>query len=89
MRVNIDKKNNVCTLDQEQYIDQLLIKFNMLNCKEASTPMESKLNIGKYNNVKDPNLPYQQLIGSLMYLSVLTRPDIAFSVSFLSQFTSC
>lgn len=33
MRINIDSKYNVCTLDQEQYIDQLLIKFNMLNNK--------------------------------------------------------
>lgn len=89
MRVNIDNKNNVCTLDQEQYIDQLLIKFNMLDCKEASTPMESKLKIDKIDNINDSNIPYQQLLGSLMYLSVLTRPDIAFSVSFLSQFNSC
>lgn len=89
MRVNIDHRNNVCTLDQEQYIEELLIKFNMLNCKEVSTPMELKLNIDKDNNVNDTNIPYQQLIGSLMYLSVLTRPDIAFSVSFLSQFNSC
>lgn len=88
MRVNIDSKNNICTLDQEQYIDQLLVKFNMLNCKEANTPMELKLNI-ENNNVNDTNIPYQQLIGSLMYLCVLTRPDIAFSVSFLSQFNSC
>lgn len=89
MRVNIDEKNNTCTLDQEQYIDELLIKFNMLNCKEAGTPMESKLNIDKNDNVNDDSIPYQQLIGSLMYLSVLTRPDIAFSVSFLSQFNAC
>lgn len=33
-------------------------------------------------------MPYQELIGSLMYLAVLTRPDIAYSVSFLSQFNS-
>lgn len=32
------------------------------------------------------NVPYQELIGSLMYLSVSTRPDISFAISFLSQF---
>ena len=30
--------------------------------------------------------PYRQLIGSLMYLMVATRPDLAFSLSKLSKF---
>lgn len=34
-------------------------------------------------------MPYQKLIGSLMYVAVLTRPDIVFSVNFLSQFNNC
>ncbi|XP_043070728.1 secreted RxLR effector protein 161-like [Drosophila grimshawi] len=33
--------------------------------------------------------PYQNLIGSLMFLSVTTRPDIAYTVNFMSQFQSC
>ena len=87
MRVRIDRKYNVVTLDQEQYVEQLLEKFNMLNCKVAST-LECKLDIDK-SETCDDSIPYQQLIGSLMYLSVLTRPDISYSVSFLSQFNKC
>lgn len=33
--------------------------------------------------------PYQQSIGSLMYLALMTRPDISYSVSNLSQFNNC
>ena len=33
--------------------------------------------------------PYRQLIGSLMYLMVVTRPDLAVSLSKLSKFNNC
>jgi hypothetical protein len=33
-------------------------------------------------------LRYSQIIGSLMYLAITTRPDISFAVSKLSQFMS-
>ena len=32
--------------------------------------------------------PYRQLIGSLMFLMVATRPDLAFSLSKLSKFNN-
>lgn len=31
-------------------------------------------------------VPYRELAGSLMYLSVVSRPDITYSVSYLSQY---
>ncbi|GBM59824.1 Retrovirus-related Pol polyprotein from transposon TNT 1-94 [Araneus ventricosus] len=34
----------------------------------------------------DDKLPYRELIGSLNYLAVCTRPDIAYSISKLSQY---
>ena len=33
--------------------------------------------------------PYRQLIGSLMYLMVATRPDVAFSLSKFSKVGNC
>lgn len=88
MRININKSKNVITVDQEQYIKQLLEKFDMSDCNSAETPIECKLNLDK-SDVCEQQLPYQKLIGSLMYLAVLTRPDIAYSVSYLSQFNNC
>lgn len=32
------------------------------------------------------SVPYQSLIGALMWLAVSTRPDIAYAVSALSQY---
>lgn len=86
--MRVDKSTNVVTLDQERYIDQLLEKFDMSECHAVETPIECKLNVNK-SNVCEERLPFQKLIGSLMYLAVLTRPDIAYSVSYLSQFNNC
>lgn len=88
MNVSVDKANGVVTLSQESYVNQLLEKFNMLECKTADTPMDAKLSINKSEKC-NVQFPYQQLVGSLMYLAVLTRPDIFFSVVFLSQFNNC
>lgn len=55
MGVKIDKNNNACTLDDKRSIRQLLVKFNIMNCKEATTPMEGRLNIDKNDNFSDAN----------------------------------
>ncbi|KAK9873685.1 hypothetical protein WA026_023685 [Henosepilachna vigintioctopunctata] len=87
MNITRNYEKGTIVIDQKDYILQLLEKFNMSECKSVKTPLESKLEFDlTKENCKD--VPYQELIGSLMYLAVLTRPDIAYSVSFLSQFNN-
>ncbi|KAL6420407.1 hypothetical protein ACFW04_014533 [Cataglyphis niger] len=38
--------------------------------------------------IVEMNIPYQSLLGSLMYLAVSTRPDIFYAISILSQFNT-
>lgn len=89
VNISRDNKKNAIYLDQEDYIDQVLKNFGMDNCKIVSTPIECKAE--KIGNIDADlsNLPYQKLIGSLMYLAVLTRPDITFAINYLSQFNNC
>ncbi|GBN13155.1 Retrovirus-related Pol polyprotein from transposon TNT 1-94 [Araneus ventricosus] len=70
------------------YLKELLERHNMLECNTASTPMAlgTKLCIA---TTPDDKLPYRELIGSLNYLAVCTRPDIAYSMSKLSQYLTC
>jgi hypothetical protein len=49
------------------------------------TPMELNQKLEKLNEC-DTNLPYRELFGKLMYLSVCTRPDISYACSKLGQF---
>lgn len=46
----------------------------MSNSKGSDTPMEKNLKLEKAEIICS-EYPYQQLLGVLMYLFVLTRPD--------------
>jgi len=94
--VKIDRKqSDTIRLSQKAYIDSIIAKYNMQECRPASTPLEPGMNINKTNcpktrEEKDEmvNIPYRELIGSLMHLSQYTRPDIAFGISKLSQYNA-
>lgn len=73
------------SISQESAINRLLDKFNMIDCKGAETPMEVNFTADE-NETIDLDIPYRELIGSLLYLATSSRPDISFAVSFLSRF---
>jgi len=93
MQVTVDDKER-CTqiiLSQHSAITDLCKRFDFTTAKETySTPMVS----GDFTSdaVKSKLLPnnklYISLIGSFIYLSTCTRPDIAFAVSTLSRFSA-
>jgi len=77
-------------LNQGSYIQHLIERFNMTDAKPVKTPMETGLKLTKENETlrNKNNIPYRELLGCLMHLSVATRPDIAHAVSYLSQFNN-
>ncbi|XP_053598339.1 uncharacterized protein LOC128668762 [Microplitis demolitor] len=61
----------------------------MEDSNATSTPASPNTNLGgtKDTGGQPPKkYPYKKLVGSLMYLAVCTRPDIAHTVSVLAQF---
>lgn len=85
MQIVHDK--DVFFIHEKKYLEKVLQKFNMSDCKSMSTPADSKLSLTPSPDGGDKtNLPYRALIGSLMFLATVSRPDIAFIVSYLSRF---
>jgi Reverse transcriptase (RNA-dependent DNA polymerase) len=90
LRMRITRKGKDIHLDQRDYLDKVLECFSMTNSKSAPTPLPSnwvpQLNKGKAS----PEFlrQYQSIIGSLLYLMIGTRPDIAFAVTKLAQFSA-
>ena len=77
-------------ISQYQFIPNILSRFGMHNWRPVATPIYPKTSLVKASDsdsVFEQNL-YQRMIRSLMYLVTCTRPDLAFSVSYLSCFSS-
>ena len=73
-------------ISQQKYVTDLLAETGKIGCKPVSTPMDPnhKLGEAKEEPMVDKRM-YQRLIGRLIHLAH-TRPDIAYSVSVISQF---
>lgn len=90
LEVHRDRKNGSLCISQKKYIKDILTKFGMSNCKSVKTPIDPKTKLTsseKENSISDI-VPYQEIVGSLLYLSQGTRPDIAYAVNTLSRFNA-
>lgn len=58
----------------------------MLDCCGVSSPSDPNQSLYDLEDSEMSNYPYRELIGSLMYLAVGTRPDIAHAVGVVSRF---
>ena len=85
ININYGYNNNIMTLDQKDYMESLARKYDIENTKLYATPMKQNLKcepaLSASNDIK-----YRNLIGALLYISSSTRPDICYSVNYLSRF---
>lgn len=88
--IKVEQRENSIWIGQPAYTANLLESFGMQDCKPVATPVNISAKLSKAtdeDSCTDQEM-YQSAIGSLMYLSVCTRPDIAYAVSSLARFTS-
>ena len=80
-------KGHTIYLDQCAYLQKVIECCGMLNAKSTSTPLLAGYYAAKKTKPIDAELCscFQTAIGSLLYLMLGTRPDIAFVVTHLSH----
>jgi transposase InsO family protein len=90
INITRDRANRSLSLDQTNYVKELLITYKMTGCKPKAVPMDPGLRLSLKDDqpLSLTNCPYGSLVGSLMYLAVSTRPDIAYTVGALARFMS-
>ena len=95
VHIERDRSKHSLSLSQRQYIVDLLNQYESSDCKPVSTPLDPGCNLSKDQCPKTDeekalmqDKPYAQLVGSLMYLAIATRPDISHAVGLLGRFSS-
>ena len=90
MSVIQDQDNHTTWMGQPAYIKKLLEKQKMSDSKPVSTPVDPGSHLLKTTEDEEAleQQSYQSLVGSLMYLSICTRPDLAYAVNTLARFSS-
>ena len=84
--MEIWREGSKTMITQNKYTRDIMERFNMSESKSVSTLLEQNVKLSSVDETKEENgILYRQLVGSLNYLTT-TRPDIAYSVSILSQF---
>lgn len=86
--IRIERSENSITLDQTVYLKTVLSKFKMQDCNPVSTPLPNKLDYVALNSDDKYDAPCRNLIGSLMYAMLCTRPDLSAAVNILSRYTN-
>lgn len=87
MSITRDRASRQITLAQPRMTADLLAQYGMTGAKGTRTPLSTGVKLHKAGEALDTSqYPYAALVGSLMYLAVCTRPDIAQSVGALARY---
>jgi hypothetical protein len=94
VRVRLEPQTGDISLDQQEFANELLERFGMTDCKPASTPHQPGLYLTKEmcpQSEEDREImrgtPFAELIGGLVWLMNISRPDICTAVGVLCRFT--
>ena len=92
MRIRCD--DGFVSVNQEDYIKQMLLRYGMSECKPIGTPGVSNAKLSRADSPEADSedhremakYDYRGLVGCLNYLSTTTRPDVAYMAHLLSRY---
>ncbi|KAJ8480980.1 hypothetical protein ONZ45_g15469 [Pleurotus djamor] len=94
-----DRPRRTIHLSQTALIEKLASVAEVpLNSAPATTPMSARIKLARpsvdekisaSDAMKLTRLPYRQVVGILLYIACMTRPDVAYTASRLAQYLDC
>ena len=93
IKISRDRSSRLLSLSQESYINKVLERFNMKNCKPIDTPMAKNEILTKEMCSKSSEeiqrmerIPYANAVGSIVYAMLCKKLDICFTVGMVSRY---
>jgi hypothetical protein len=93
MEIKIDREKRKHWLNKRKYLETILQRFNMQECKPVKVPIPVgvKLSVDQCPKTHEEeedmyHVPYASEVGILMYAMVCTRPNIAQAMGVLSRY---
>lgn len=93
MSMSRDDNTGAISLSQRPYFERLLKKHNMWDCNPKSTPLPLGIDLSSEDCAVTEeqkrfmaDKPYREVLGSVMWAQVATRPDLSFAVNLLARF---
>jgi hypothetical protein len=93
MEIFRDRRNGKLWLSQHKYVEKILLRFGMNDVKLVSVPLASHSKIfsslcpsTKEEKEYMSRIPYDNAVGSLMYVMVSTRPYISHAVGVVNKY---
>ncbi|KMQ88473.1 gag-pol polyprotein [Lasius niger] len=88
LQISRDRINKTMFVHQTAYTRRLINNFGMQNAKGLSVPADphTLLYPVTENRTEVCKIPYREAVGSLIFLAVVSRPDISYAVNNVSKF---
>ena len=90
IRITRDRNTWATWINQEAYIENALKRFDLIDANSTKTPLPAGIHLEKSKETValDTKMYYQQIIRTLIYAAIGTRPNIAFVATRLSRFNN-
>ena len=93
IRLPRDRQKRMLSLSHATYIDQILARFSMEGSRKGFVPFRVRISLSSNQRPKTQaeiermrGISYASAVGSLMYATLCTRPDICFAVGMISRY---
>ena len=95
IHIECDRPAGTISISQCAYLERVLKRFGISDCNSKPTPLPLGIVLSKDQGPKSEDewkfmagKPYREVLGSIMYAQIGTRPDLSYAVLTLGKYAS-